>query len=292
VIEFFPSYPCLTAGNCGKKQHLSLDKISIVFDFKRDKMIKVLKILAKNSHKVISSEHFFQSYVVDDVLYQWDYKHDINTLVDKLRIEYNPCKLQNFDVLSMVINGLGSNVLKGSTITRLDVAIDYPFRINPLQFYSLRKRKSGYFSEKGFGIQTIYLGSKSSGIFYRIYDKKTQLKQVENVDILEDNLWRVEAQDRRGFYFLQEVKNFFVSGGKDDLVYVQIPEIKKGFDIFFNDFCARYGVAAALSYLSVEARRYKLANMEMLDLSPARDFDDQFPFLWSKFKQQLLLMVV
>ena len=114
------------------------------------------------------------------------------------RIEWNP----NFTDISFLNpllstlcrSNLYSTFIRGS---RIDIAIDYPYKIVPELIHCDKMRK-GFLAYGSQGTETLYFGSRASKYMFRIYDKATQLREVKGQDVLGD-LWRIELEIKDPF---------------------------------------------------------------------------------------------
>lgn len=118
-----------------------------------------------------------------------------------VRIEYNPNKVDAW-ALSLVYSGL-----KNIRPTRFDVALDYPGV--QLGEWSFRRKgtKAAYFTARGGEPEGFYLGSPSSLVVFRTYDKLRELiaktkkasrdaEEVRLNQMLPTGLARVECVSR------------------------------------------------------------------------------------------------
>lgn len=117
---------------------------------------------------------------------------------ESLRIEHNPNESDIRDltkILGPLSGSTSAHKIKLASVTRMDWAIDYPCRVYPEFFRCTGVTKGRPILGKR-GIETYYMGAKTSDIQIRIYDKALQLRQIKHADT-EGELWRVELQDRR-----------------------------------------------------------------------------------------------
>lgn len=114
------------------------------------------------------------------------------------RLEWNP-NLVDINKLNPILSVLCRSNLYSSFIrvSRLDIAIDYPFQILP-ELVHCNNMKKGFLAYGSQGTETIYFGSRASKYMFRIYDKKTQLREVKGQD-LQGDLWRVELEIKDPF---------------------------------------------------------------------------------------------
>lgn len=108
------------------------------------------------------------------------------------RMEFNPSKitLEQSEWLKSKIIYLLDNV----GITRLDLAFDCDFDLSLFNFEYKNALKSSEFKDRTGKIETMYFGSRNSDIYYRIYNKKIELKEKQGVIIDDPILWRYEIE--------------------------------------------------------------------------------------------------
>lgn len=114
------------------------------------------------------------------------------------RLEWNP-NFSDISILNPILSGLCRSNLYSTFIrvSRLDIAIDYPFKILPELVHCNSMRK-GFLAYGSQGTETLYFGSRASKYMFRIYDKATQLREVKGHDVQGD-LWRVELEIKDPF---------------------------------------------------------------------------------------------
>ncbi len=118
-----------------------------------------------------------------------------------IRIEYNPSKSDIKDIESFLnLLAIESNIFFDDLIkiSRIDIAIDYPQNINPCLSFCKRARKNFTVGGTG-GVQSVYYGGRGSKDFFRIYNKKIELAEVQKIDYKGSFLWRVELEYKAGF---------------------------------------------------------------------------------------------
>lgn len=108
------------------------------------------------------------------------------------RMEFNPSKitLEQSEWLQSKIMYILDNV----GITRLDLAFDCDFDLSYCDFEYKHALKSHEIKSSTKKIETMYFGSRNSDVFYRIYDKKVELKEKQGVLIEDPILWRYEVE--------------------------------------------------------------------------------------------------
>lgn len=127
------------------------------------------------------------------------------------RIEFNPAKVA--DHQKVFLKKFVLPLLSDVGFSRIDLAVDVDCAFSDYQFELFNRTKSMIFSKDG-RLSTQYIGSRKSKTMYRIYDKKRQLLEKEDIVIDDELLWRLEVEIKGSTYI-------------DEL-------IDKGFDSLFN----------------------------------------------------------
>ncbi len=298
-----PGLPTVTPGNrcvlATVPPKLSIDKLAVTMSVPKKfesvfdrRFFRFLNALANGCSEMKKHELYEFSFKHDGVLIQWGGVFERGT-TGSFRLEWNPADSMHETLLPHVFAFFGENKLRGATFTRIDVAIDYGRPLNPLLFYDANKRKGDIYYEKGFGVQTHYIGSRSSSLKFRIYNKAVERLQNAG-EAVRGDWWRVESQDSRGYYFGQSVANPFgrrVKGGSvEGLVYCSEYLPLSGQDFFFWHFVEQYGVQCAMSYLDKFSRcrmKKKLVRDETF-VPPFDVFEKQFLSVWNPLKLKLL----
>jgi hypothetical protein len=108
------------------------------------------------------------------------------------RMEFNPSKItveQTEWLKSRIIY-----ILDDIGITRLDLAFDCDFDLSSFSYEYQNSLMSNEIKGRTGKIQTMYFGSRNSNLFYRIYDKKVELKEKQGIIIDDPILWRYEIE--------------------------------------------------------------------------------------------------
>jgi len=159
-----------------------LDRITILGDFKN---------LEKNTHEISHHNDY-----LDVVNAGFPYNYRIRTasdlfiqiansesIVQNVRIEWNPSKLNTNGTLLPLLLAM----MKNKRFSRIDYAIDYEIDLSEFQFQTTRPRKRVKFISPSNKLETLYLGTRNSSDFYRIYNKAVEQDQ-------SGTLWRIEQQ--------------------------------------------------------------------------------------------------
>ena len=118
------------------------------------------------------------------------------------RLEWNPNKNDIREMKKFLYPLRVSSLCRIETlnlfkINRIDVAIDYPVRLNP-KFILADKLRKCFIAVGNDGVETVYHGARASHVFFRIYDKAKELLEKSGEDIGRD-LWRVELEYKEHF---------------------------------------------------------------------------------------------
>lgn len=109
------------------------------------------------------------------------------------RIDYNPSKLAK-EVHEDLIQSL-KPMLYDLHFTRIDVAFDCDFDLSQYTHEHVTPLEWAQFGGKTGAVQTLYYGSRNSDYYSRTYNKKVQLKEVEDIEYKElEYWWRYELE--------------------------------------------------------------------------------------------------
>lgn len=207
------------------------------------------------------------------------------------RFEFNP---NNTDIkvisefLKFIVREHGLRI-QDVFISRLDMAIDYPVKLDLLTIEADKASCFGLLGKRSKGVQTNYQGSKSSDISFKIYDKKAELES-RKLSCLYDEQTRIELTNSIGFRLDEnEFQNYF------ERLCFSIYPIKTG-DAFFNcilRLVSRDGIASVLGEFEKTSRaKYRKLIKEYeskLDfIHPSKVYDKYFSTTWEEFKKNLI----
>ena len=139
----------------------------------------------------IEGQFFFYGYD-EPVYYCYD---DVNSNAmgkRNFRMDFNPSKITSEqtqwlkDKVIYILDDVG--------ITRLDIAFDCNFDLSLFNFEFKSSLKSSEHRDRTGKIETMYFGSRNSDAYYRIYNKKLELKEKQGVIIDDPILWRYEVE--------------------------------------------------------------------------------------------------
>jgi len=189
----------LTAGNRYISCTLQLDRLSFVGNL-RNKLVskndsnREVQAFGRFENDLGLSERKFAQY---PYRYQWkhvlgftvQYSDDKNT--SDIRVDCNP-NLFNTPALLTAFHAAIDSILENLRhvkITRVDLAIDFPFDLSTYYMATDQPKSSSNYLSASKCLETQYLGGRGSAEQFRVYDKQKQ-SGLDNVK------WRVEAQYR------------------------------------------------------------------------------------------------
>lgn len=192
-----------TRSDSEKKITFSIDRLTIVCDFKYDDLFNQLVNYINNNNNAYKeyknmSTFFEKSFDVPGLgMLQIDRK------LMKLRLDFNPNNItedgkRQFNILIGFVDDIH--------YTRLDLAIDlFNYNIKDYNIIDIGNRKTAYFYDRTGKLETIYSGSMKSDKYIRIYNKAVEQK-MKNLD-----WWRFEIQLRDVYIdkYLSELVDFY-----------------------------------------------------------------------------------
>jgi len=107
-----------------------------------------------------------------------------------MRVEFNPNKLTHEEMLWLKQNVIG--YMEDDGFTRLDLAFDFEDDLSNYYAITDKAVKKPVFYVSDGKQETKYFGVRDSDRFIRIYNKKQERKDNAYVEVMSDNLWRVE----------------------------------------------------------------------------------------------------
>lgn len=188
----------------------------------------------------------------------------------RLRFEVNPAKTSTEKMndardwaVGIFIQSFQQNT---KLIKGIDVAFDVPVAIERLHAISLTGRARQQFKN------TVYFGTSGKHGRLKIYDKKTELKKKQGIEIPEEHLTRIEYSVRLDegltFHLFSKLSNLNINGE------YQISELKMGQTEGLVKACV-LAVTSGQMELKELSRTYRektkkaLADMGLLDLDHA-----------------------
>jgi Putative phage replication protein RstA len=178
-------------------KQVKIDKLTIMGNLKKEMESSFQLLLDNFSHvkvdRALTSYVCGQFFFVDEDSIYFEYDGLNSSAMNKrnFRLEFNPSKIDKNKKIFLKKHVLPLLIDFG--YTRIDLAIDVDENITDYHFEITGRTKTHIFARDG-ELATIYIGSRSSKVLMRIYDKKRQLKEKEQVEISDPVLWRLEYE--------------------------------------------------------------------------------------------------
>jgi hypothetical protein len=115
--------------------------------------------------------------------------------IPHIRLDFNPNNFNPNNTLYYTLLSCAKNL----RISRIDYNMDFDTNLADYKWQTDTARSQVQFLTSKDGLETLYLGSKTSSDFYRIYDKEKERAKAEKRPINTANtLWRIEHVFRLG----------------------------------------------------------------------------------------------
>lgn len=184
---------------------INLDKMTIVGHLDSDMSYGLQSALNEPHVRIkgvpttgyVEGQFFFYGYE-EAVYYCYDELNASAMGKRNFRMEFNPSKITSEqtkwlkDKIIYILDDIG--------ITRLDIAFDCDFDLSAFNFEFKNSLKSSEHRSRTGKIETMYFGSRNSDNYYRIYDKKLELKEKQNIIVDDPILWRYEVELKNADY--------------------------------------------------------------------------------------------
>jgi hypothetical protein len=196
-------------------------------------------------------------------------------------------------------------------ITRIDLAVDYPYLLNPLMFTSRANKMSVFFSKK-HGVETFYFGTSRSKKQVRLYNKRLEMIEQGQGWCDNEHLWRFEMSFSDSFFIDdQQDSGTIFSNPFISFVYYDFDKLHdilefkpKDFDVYTLLNSANFGlgiqatISQFLSKIKNKSSRESFVRRLKLKLKkyeyshgpvthPSKVYDDQFLFEWNLLRVQI-----
>ncbi|MGW7781636.1 replication initiation factor domain-containing protein, partial [Staphylococcus xylosus] len=112
-----------------------------------------------------------------------------------MRVEFNPNKLTRDEMIWLKQNII--SYMEDDGFTRLDLAFDFEDDLSDYYAMSDKAVKKAVFYGTNGMPETKYFGVRDSDRFIRIYNKKKERKDNADIEVMSENLWRVEIELKR-----------------------------------------------------------------------------------------------
>ena len=194
-------------------KNTSLDKLRVTGDFGIGHVDKLVLCKDKNLHFNHSDDFdtfrgYYQASNGEKVHFEYNNARAIATKSSNTWIEFNPNKfpLNELKTLESVL----FQFMNDCKMTRADVAFDILVNLSNYKVYKRTPLVQRFFYGRKSEIETIYLGSPVSDNHIKIYNKKLELLKNENIEIEDDDLWRLEItlKSKKIYDLKNALKNF------------------------------------------------------------------------------------
>ena len=178
-------------------REIKMDKLTILGNMKKEMESSFQMLLDSVSHVKIDQAYTSfvkgQFFFTDENSIYFEYDGVNSSVMNKrnFRLEFNPSKLDDDKKYFMKKHVLA--LLTDVGFSRVDLAIDFDVNISNYQFEITGRTKTFIHARDG-ELATMYIGSRSSKVMMRIYDKKRQLREKEKTEIDDPVLWRLEYE--------------------------------------------------------------------------------------------------
>lgn len=180
-------------------QKIQIDKITVVGNLNTELAYALQNIVDEPHVRIkglpttgyIEGQFFFYGY--DEPVYYCYDEINSNAMGKRnFRMEFNPSKITSEQ--SQWLKDKVIYILDDIGITRLDIAFDCNFDLSLFNFEFKSSLKSVEHRDRTGKMETMYFGSRNSDIYYRIYNKKLELKEKQDIIIADPILWRYEIE--------------------------------------------------------------------------------------------------
>lgn len=197
-------------------KEVKLDKLTVMGDMPKVFETSFQLLLDHTPHaSIIGSRTSYvtgQFYVQNENSIYFEYDGLLSSAMNRrnFKLEFNPSKIdenQKEFIRTQIIP-----FLLDVSFSRLDISVDVDEKLSDYQFEIFGRTRTYIHSRDG-ELATFYIGSRQSKNMIRVYDKKKQLLEVEEKEISEEVLWRLEFE-LKGRHFI----DFLMKEGFDSLV--------------------------------------------------------------------------
>ena len=194
-------------------KNTSIDKLRVTGDFPIGQVGELVSCKDKNLHFNLSDDWdtfrgYYQATNGEKVHFEYNSPRAIATKSSNTWIEFNPNKfpLNELETLRLVL----FQFMNDCKMTRADIAFDILANLSNYKVYKRTPLVQRFFYGRKSEIETIYLGSPVSDNHIKIYNKKLELLKNENIEIEDDDLWRLEItlKSKKIYDLKTALKNF------------------------------------------------------------------------------------
>jgi len=210
------------------------------------------------------------------IMISWKHNSEREQMVSyRMRVEFNPAKQTKLNDWFWT---MFRNIVEQYTkrIKQMDIAFDIPTNINNISAVSLTGRDRSLFKN------TRYFGSSGKSGRLKIYDKKTELEDVQGISIADENLTRIEYtmkyDDPVQLRYLESIPDLGINeeyiisnfnlGVNQGIIKASILAIQNG-EMEMKEFSQSYKVKIKKAFADMEKfdldHVYRNAKNEILD---------------------------
>lgn len=177
---------------------VSFDRITIVGDLIREqaRILRDLIVFDSNTSVRDAKTDMFECNALNNKAYIKYDKHIGQAMGRRnMRIEFNPNKLTGEEQRYLFDTFVSR--MTNRDFSRIDIAFDINMDLKKYYVISNKAIKETIFLSRKKEVETKYFGVRDSERYIRIYDKKKQLSEVEEEEIEDEYLWRIEFELKR-----------------------------------------------------------------------------------------------
>lgn len=182
------------------KLEISIDRITVVGDLKKDQSKNLNRELKFNSYVQLyeTGEERFKADIPNICHVEYDFLKGKSLDRKNMRVEFNPNNLN--DEHKQMIYDLFISKMVSRSFSRLDVAFDTDIDLSSYYAYMsgqhAQMKKTIFYGKDG-SPETKYFGTRKSDRYIRIYNKKQELLDNKEIEIESDHFWRIEVELKR-----------------------------------------------------------------------------------------------
>lgn len=177
---------------------VSFDRITIVGDLipEQAKILRDLVAFDSNIFVRDAKTDMFECNALSNKAYIKYDKH-IGQAMERrnMRVEFNPNNLTGEEQRYLFDTFVSRMANRG--FSRIDIAFDINMDLKQFYVMSDKAIKETIFLSRKKEVETKYFGVRDSERYIRIYNKKKQLSEVEEKEIEDKYLWRIEFELKR-----------------------------------------------------------------------------------------------
>lgn len=272
---------------------ITLDKMTIVGNLNSE-LSYALQNAANEPHVYIKGSStkyiegkFFSFGYSESVYFCYDAMNSQSMGKRSFRMEFNPSKMtveQSEWLKSRIIY-----ILDDIGITRLDLAFDCDFDLSTFSFEYSNALKSNEIRSRTGKIETMYFGSRNSNLFYRIYDKKVELKDKQNILISDPILWRYEVEIKNADIIDKMIEYKFPLFDNKRIIQYGVDSLSVNDNLMITGLLIKPQLMDQLSKNSRTKYRKMMKNLDGIDVTPlfVKKLDEKKPELISEINSWL-----